>query len=210
MAIDRPVKWDDADADGIEALHVHGAFSATVVDTALLTIAMCGGNLAQAARELKAKDISVSAGALGKWRGELYPNRYRALCEKHRQQIEGVVLATAREISLRALRVTQAGIELEAERMKSGEVRDAAGSTRNMATAFGIVTDKVLLLEGRPTQIHEARTPDDIMRGLQAKGFVDSTAEDDDEPDGGVREPREPVPPAPPAPAPQPAIARGG
>lgn len=60
-------------------------------------------------------------------------------------------------------------------------IKDSSATAKNLATTFAITADKIALMEGRPTSITEHRTSDDVMRGLAAAGFVDSTAVTDDD-----------------------------
>ncbi len=157
--------------------------TAEIVDTALLAYAMCG-SAATASERLKTLDppIKVHEHTLHHWRKTLYPNRFRALVEKHATSIEAQVVTSVRGLALAASDAAHEAVALERTRIASGEVRDAAGSARNMATVLGIATDKLLLLQGRPTVISETRTADDVLRDLDATGrvsYVDSDAVED-------------------------------
>jgi hypothetical protein len=169
--------WNTTGTEVEQLRGLRGDYTPAMVDIALLTVAMCGGNHSRAHQTLIDQGHKVSLAAVKGWRSS-YPNRYRALADKHKGAIEREVIASVREMTLRASEVAYAGIELEAQRIATGEVRDAGSSVRNMATAIGIGIDKILLLEGRPTTITESRSSDDVLRGLQAKGYVDTTAEE--------------------------------
>lgn len=63
-------------------------------------------------------------------------------------------------------------IDLEHQRIKRGDVRDASSSARNLATSAGIATQHNLNLQGRPTIIQEVRKPEDIARRLKELGLT--------------------------------------
>jgi hypothetical protein len=61
------------------------------------------------------------------------------------------------------------------------KVRDTSQAAKNLATTAAIASDKIALMEGRPTSIIEHRSADDILKGLERKGFTDSTATEEPE-----------------------------
>lgn len=157
------------------------------VDAALTAVALCGGNVTRAHRHLKASGHTVPERTLHGWVANQFPNRYRHLAEKYAPQIEKSMIATARAAAMRSFEVASEAVELEHERLQAGDVKDAAASSRNLATTGGILTDKMLLLDGRPTQISEQRSMDDVLRSLAAKGFIEGTATEETD-DAGIAE----------------------
>lgn len=173
-----------AQSQELEPFKLRGGHTPQLVETALLTIAMCGGNTQAAFDTLAAKNIHVGRSTLKAWQHVQFPNRYRDLAERYRASIEGEIVNNVRALALRASQVAQRALDLEEKRIAAGEINDASTSLRNIATSIGISVDKILLLEGRPNQITEQRSADDVLRGLRDRGYVDSTAEEDD---GGSR-----------------------
>lgn len=165
----------DATSTAIEDIRSRSPHGPQTVDTALLAIAMTGGGILAAQKLLKPKGIDIPRSTLETW-PHIYPNRYRDIAERHKSAIEGEIVASVRSLALRASHVAQRALELEEQRIESGEIHDAAASLRNIATTVGIAVDKTLLIEGRPTQITEQRTTDDVLAGLRDKGYIDSTA----------------------------------
>jgi hypothetical protein len=55
-------------------------------------------------------------------------------------------------------------------------IKDASAAAKNLATTAAIASDKIALMEGRPTAIVEHRTADDVLAGLKRAGFIDTTA----------------------------------
>lgn len=155
-------------------------YTPQTVEIALLTLAMCGDNSGAAVRTLAAKGIKVEQATLKTWRQDQFPNRYRDIAERHRGAIEGEIVSNVRSMALRASEIAQRALDLEEKRIASEQVSDASASLRNIATSIGISVDKILLLEGRPNQITEQRSSDDVLRGLTDRGYIDSTAEEAD------------------------------
>jgi hypothetical protein len=162
----------------IEPYKCRAGTTPEMVDVGLLTLASVGGRYRTAHKTLKEKGLTIPETTLQYWRLTQYPNRYRDIATRQAAQIEGEIVNNVRALALRASEAAYKALALEEERIESGETRDASGSLRNIATSIGISVDKILLMEGRPTTITEARSSDDVLRGLQDKGYVDSTAED--------------------------------
>lgn len=167
-----------ASSTELEPYNCRAPHTPQIVETALLTCAMVGGSDEHASKLLATKGVTVNRKTLRDWRTR-YPNRYRELCERHKAEIEGEITSTVRSLVLRASHVAQQALDLEEQRIAAGEVNDAASSLRNISTTIGIGVDKILLMEGRPTAITEQRSSDDVLRGLQDKGYVDSTLVED-------------------------------
>jgi hypothetical protein len=62
------------------------------------------------------------------------------------------------------------------------QVKDASAAAKNLATTAAIASDKIALMEGRPTSIVEHRSSDDVLRDLERGGFIDAEATEDPEP----------------------------
>lgn len=156
------------------------ALPAEEVDNCLLALALNGGAIARTVRELKQSGVKVSADQIADWRDK-FPKRYFWHCTENAAKLEGEVLASYRELIARSTEASLKAVEIEAERLAAGEVKDAAATARNLSTVFGITTTKLLELSGRPTQITEVRKPEQIMASLKRYGvnIVDSDAEED-------------------------------
>ena len=149
------------------------------VDAALTAVALCAGRVTRAREQLAATGVNIPYQTLLMWKRDLFPNRYRHLAEKYAPVIERQMIATARAAALRSFEVASEAVELEHDRLAAGEVKDAAASARNIATTGGILTDKMLLLDGRPTVVTEQRSMDDVIRGLRDAGaIVEATCEE--------------------------------
>jgi hypothetical protein len=164
------------------------------VDIALLTLAILGDS-DKAAEQLKAAGISVSARTLRMWRTKRFPRRYTLLAGRYSQEIEAQLVHGVRDIALNAQHGVMDAVDLERTRLKTGDVKDAAASARNLATVLGISADKLRLLTERPTEIREQRDGAAALRSADAMGFV--IHEDDNTHDADiVVEPVSLLPPA--------------
>jgi hypothetical protein len=147
-------------------------FTTEQVDGALLTLAMLGGSTEKAGKELRAAGMNVTSRTLREWREKLYPGRYRDLCQRHARDIEGVIVRGSRAIAVRADEVTMLALEKARAQLKAGEARDPASVARNAAVTKAVNIDKMMLLEGRPTQVTEHRDADELMRAIRARVTV--------------------------------------
>jgi hypothetical protein len=129
-----------------------------------------GDNARAAARSLKDTDDPIPHQTLQDWRHR-YAERYQELQEQHGPEIEQALARGARLTALRAFHVTQKAVDATEEQIDSGDIRDPAGTARNLATTGAILTDKMLALTGRPTQITQHLSPDDIFKRLANKGY---------------------------------------
>ncbi len=167
----------------------HGKFSPTEVDTGLLAVATLGSTT-RAARHLRSIGLKVSESNLRRWRS-IYPKRFAAIARRHAPEVEQAMITQARDAALNAGVGVSEAIDLERERIKRGEVKDSSAVAQRLAIAQGISVDKMLVLEGRPTQIvNHQRDAVDIMRslseiapGLVKGGWVDSTATEESDPE---------------------------
>lgn len=155
------------------------------VDACLLALALNGGAVARTVREMKAQGIKVSVDQLADWRDK-FPKRYSWHHTENARKLEDDIVAGQRELIAAAVSAAKKAVDVEMQRIVAGEVRDAAGSARNLATVAGIGTTKILELTGRPTQITEVRKPEQIIAQLKKVGYdisdsdVEGSADDDD------------------------------
>lgn len=86
--------------------------------------------------------------------------------------------------------VSHEALELALTQIRAGTIKDPARTALNAATASGILLDKRLILEGRPTQIH-AVDPNGVLNALARKvGLtLEGTCEDIEPPQLNPPEP---------------------
>lgn len=188
----------DVQTTDLEPLHSYADHTPEIIQAALVAMARCGGHAGRAVEQLAVAGINVHPRSVNRWRHQ-YPQRYAKACNEHAPDIEASVLHLHREIAAQSAHTILKAIRLEDRRIDYGQVDNAARSAKDLATTAGIAVDKVLSLTGRPTNIHEHRTPEQAFKRLQSlvPGLVfEGTAEE--MPEGLNATATEPEPPAAP------------
>jgi hypothetical protein len=144
------------------------------VERCLLELALVGGNSNAASERLNEEaGIDISPRLLRLWRGELHARRYQELLSENAREIEETIIAECRETAVLAAMVERAALQLTLEQIKSGKIRDPSAAARNAGATKGVNIDKMLTLSGRPTQIIEQSSPDEMLAALlRDKVFV--------------------------------------
>lgn len=136
------------------------------IDAGLSTLIACGGSVSQAL-----EFVDIPEPTLRDWRHR-YADRYAELHDRVAPQIEAELARSARETALLAFDATRLGVEKTRLALENDQLKDPAGATRNLATTGAILTDKLLALTGRPTQITEHREPSKLIESLARKGIT--------------------------------------
>jgi hypothetical protein len=137
-------------------------YTAEEVDTALLCLAVHGGQSFKAQAELAGRGIEISDSTLRMWKARDYPERYRFIQEHHGSQLEDVLVRNQREVAVSATLKALEG--LDSIDLEQVEQKDRAKAVQALQTTAGIATDKVLTLTGRPTQVTEHRSAEQVLR----------------------------------------------
>jgi hypothetical protein len=154
------------------------------VETALHVLAACGGNSRQAAEQLANQGINVHERTLRNWPHQ-HADRYAEIRRTVAPLLEARAIATAYEVVDRAGEVEQILLEKIQAEADTMNAKDAAAAFRNISTSKGINLDKLLILQGRPTQVTEHRDTTELMRALSNLNpslVIESTAEEDKTP----------------------------
>ena len=151
------------------------AIPPALIDKGLMALIEAGGNAAQAAKNYTA----VSEATLRNWRNDTHAQRYRDLEATYVKEVEGELIAQARENAHRAGEIERQLIE----DMASVGDRDKPAALRAITDAKTKNVDKYLTLTGRPSAIVEQRDIGSILESLSRLnvlkvGAVDSTAEE--------------------------------
>lgn len=102
-----------------------------------------GRVLAGESREQVAKDIGVAASTVKRW---------IAAAQRSETDAEKTLAQSAEEIGERLKQKQEEVRELLLDRIES--LIPQSKSLKDVSTAYGIVTDKMLLAQGKPTSIH--------------------------------------------------------
>lgn len=160
------------------------------IDQALIALYISGRNSQVASQRLREQGLVVNARTLRSWKDK-HAERYLALAGEHGPRLEKELRAVSKQVALNAAEGAMEAVEAAREQIRNGEAKDPSTTARNLAVTQGIATDKTLLLEGRPTEIHGTDLPRLMERMRKALGqpvTVDSTAEEDVPSDARVLE----------------------
>lgn len=170
--------------DGIEAIEPwdvnkrHHSLEDVVRAFALLY--MNGGNIKRTVDQLEDTPTKVSTVTLTKWRLEM-PARYAHVGKVFKDVAEEQIIVALRENTIAAVHASTQAIHLEAENIASGKVKDPSAAAQRLMTVAGIGIDKMLGMTGRPQNIVQHQSGQEILRALsefnQVRIDVESTAE---------------------------------
>lgn len=141
---------------------------------------MNGGNIVRTVRQLEESPTKVSRPTLIKWREEM-PARYAHVGKVFKDVAEEQIIVALRENTIAAVHASTQAIHLEAENIAAGKVKDPAAAAQRLMTVAGIGIDKMLGMTGRPQNIVQHQSGQEILRALsefnQVRIDVESTAE---------------------------------
>ena len=174
------------ECEEVEPFRASHGYSVEDLTLVLATIYMNGGNMRAAERQLDAQGVRnsrgnpIPRGTMQEWM-EKHPMRYAHVGRIFRDVAEEKIVVKLRENIMAAVEASTMALHLEVERIQAGDVKDAAAAAQRLATVAGISTDKMLSLTGRPQQISQHRSGQEILRQLESIGqaaFVDGSAEE--------------------------------
>jgi hypothetical protein len=147
------------------------------VDTGLTVLALCGGDSSEAERRLQAAGQPIPSSTLRDWRTHTHADRYVAICHERAPEIEKRVLQRSQEIQQRALATSLKAVNEAERQLDNGEAKDPAGTAKNLALTYGIITDKSLLLQGRPNVMVGTQDARDLLDDIRRElGTIPGTA----------------------------------
>src|SRR5688572_32349262 len=113
-----------------------------------LTLLLFSSSIREVVNILKEEGIQVSDITIKKWRDEQYPELYRELHDKYKDEIEGDAVRRMRERMSQADRAERMAIDAVISDLESNRLRgkDAATAALNMARVKQSNTEKLLAL----------------------------------------------------------------
>lgn len=141
------------------------------VDSALLALALNGGSITQAVKDLGGGGMKLPPSTLNRWR-DSYPNRYRFHLTENASKTEGRAVSGYLEIQHLAQQVAKEAIEKASDELRKGNVRDPASVARNMMVSAGVANTHMMNLQGRPSIITEHRRPENVIARLKELGLT--------------------------------------
>lgn len=121
----------------------------------------------------------VKEQTLRKWVNDLLADRLHELSVRYGQELEEANVADMKAmVSLYSENEREALIRLR-EEMPNLEARDLAKAVQHLSMARSKLVHTYMTLEGRPTQVTESRSVDDIERRLAEFGVVEAEVVED-------------------------------
>ena len=148
------------------------------VETALTVLALRGGNSREASEHLAASDLQIPSSTLRLWRTETHADRYVEICQERAPEIEKRVIQRSQEVQQRALDVSLKAVNKAEEQLDAGEAKDPAATAKNLALSFAVITDKSLLLQGRPNVMVGNQDARDLLNEIRRDLAIPGTAEE--------------------------------
>lgn len=158
-------------------------YTAEEVDRALLVMALCGGNSLEAARQLAAQGCPVPSSTLRDWKTDLHADRYQSIQEREAKILEEHLIAQQREVAIAASSASLLAVEAARAELTAGTTKDPARAAQALQTTAGIASDKMLTLQGRPTNITQPVGTTELLRRIAQRiggtVIVDATVVED-------------------------------
>lgn len=136
----------------------------------ILTAYVLAGRRPQKAHELLKADGNLSRvpdRRLIHGMAQRNPARVQEISAERAPQIEADLRHRMRAMALRTIEVVEKGVEQTDEKMPELNGAETARAVRDLSVAGGIVTDKLLVMEGRPTEIVAHRNPEELLRAIE-------------------------------------------
>ena len=145
-------------------------------ETALKAVVLAEDNVAKATRDLQTAGFDIPRSTLREWIAR-DPERLEAIRIQYGPELEEKKARMAEKVATAAGEATLALVEQTMETKDDLSAKDVAGAARNMATVFGIATEKGLLHRQKPTSI-TAHDYSSAVKGLERMGLIEGTAEE--------------------------------
>lgn len=141
---------------------------------ALVCLASRAGNARRTARDLKEQGLEIAESTLRGWRDS---DEYETIRSKYGHKLEEFMINELRERMVEQAEVERLALEKTRAALEAGDIKDPARTMRDIAHAKSQNIDKLRVMTGRPTDITEHRSLDELVKALAALGIahVDST-----------------------------------
>lgn len=164
-------QWVDDCGSTVELVKAH---TDEDIERGLTALAVAGNHAGRASEATGYDRTTITAWA------KKHPERFREIRESQKGTLDKLAAQEYRDLTSGALSAAAEAVALERKRILNGDVKDAAASAKNLLTVAGISTDKIGVLEGRPSVIVEHRTTDGLLEEFERRfpGVVEGTAEE--------------------------------
>lgn len=138
----------------------------------LTLLAMNAGNIKKTLEEYKAEHGKAPTSAtVAGWRDRRYADEYARIRDEYAREFEAEAIRTYRDRMRQAADVEMLAIQRLAEALESNRisVKDLAPAAGAMSRIKASNADQLLTLTGRPTQIIDDRSAEQVIQGLVRK-----------------------------------------
>lgn len=145
------------------------------IDTALLTYWLEGQSPTRAAELL-----GIPKQTIHEWVTQ-HPRRLEELRQQNEAAFDKTIALRAEGIQIQALDTIASLLALTDIKIQAGEMKNPDQAAQRISTVLGIITDKWLLIKGRPNSIVGTSDASEHLKALKARFpwlVTDSTAED--------------------------------
>lgn len=165
---------------GFELEPVHSQkYTVQQIDSTLLLLAKLGSAVSTS-EHVQQLGWDITPDTIRSWKTKQYPRRYAAQVATHRPELEAHMVQNASDaIAVQAGLAAKLADRLDANSDKI-DARDLPAALKNTVTSWAITMDKYALATGRPTSRVETTSADDVIRSLEARGYVTRTTHDND------------------------------
>lgn len=156
-----------------------GVLTPEQYDQALALLVRRGGNVRGTVAELQEQGFDITRDTLREWKKS---ERYIEMATQYAQESKDRAISQAFRDQLHESHSLMSDLrERLADNLEEIEPKEIPGALQKLSVGAGIATEKMLLLEGRPTEIRETRNPDwyeQKLKELAEDLTVDGTAEE--------------------------------
>lgn len=146
--------------------------------TALATLVRSGDNAAEACRRLAANNITVPERTLRHW-AITEPDLLQEIRYQLQPELEKLIIQDSVETELLLLHTTRKAAHQASQQLDDGQAKNPSGVAKDLAIAYGVLTNNNQLRQNKPTQIVQDQGARELIAEIRASlGPIDSTAED--------------------------------
>lgn len=157
------------------------SFTQEEIIKAITLLAFRAGDFRTASKELRANGIEVTPERLKKWAEGEYAEDYKRIRDRYKHELEEEAVREMRAHVALAAKAERLAIEKAVERLEQGKSVSPAQDALSMARVKKENIDKLLALTGRPQQIIEDRSAEQVVKSLIAKKILRPVRESDDD-----------------------------
>lgn len=154
------------------------------ITTILTMLAVNAGNVAKTVKEHREEfGRSPDPTTLTNWRDRKYSDEYAKIRDEYAREFEADAVRTLRDRMRQAAEAEELAIRRMIEQLEQNRIsnRDLAGVAYNMSKIKATNADRLLTLTGRPTQIIDDRSAQQVIEGLVRRRILRLVKDEEEE-----------------------------